>query len=174
MTTNDLIHRQLVDQHVRLLGNLQGLLRKAGTVATARKFPQQALTLDRLAPDMHPLTVQVRIACDIARGGAARLGGKTASEAPALGDSVESLCAYAQHTIDFLRTLRPEDFAGAAAQRVTFPWLPGKALAGMDYFFEFVIPNVHFHVAAVYMLLRTNGLEVGKTDFLGQMSYVDA
>jgi uncharacterized protein len=172
VTDIDSYHRQLCTQHARMLANLAGLLQKAADFAAQRKFPESALLADRIAPDMHPLTVQVRIAADTARLGAARLAGKLPPEPPPLEESCAGLIRYVRHAIDHLGSFVPSDFADADGRSITFPWKPGAGLSGRDYFFCFVVPNVYFHVAAVYTILRGNGLDIGKADFLGELPFV--
>ena len=168
----DLYHRQLCAQHMRMLGNLVGLLRKAEEFAAQRKIPESALLADRIAPDMHPLTVQVRIAADTARLGAARLSGKVPAEGLPIEETCAGLIRFVQHTVEYLGTFVATDFAGADERSITFPWKPGVAMNGRDYYFCFVVPNVYFHVGAVYAILRGNGLDIGKADFLGELPFV--
>lgn len=174
MSDSAFYHRQLATQHVKMLLNLVALLRKAEAFAAQKKCPESALLADRIAPDMHPLTVQVRIATDTARLGAARLSGKQPPEAPTLEETCDGLCRYVEHTIAYLGGFTAADFAAADSLLIAFPWKPGKGLRGRDYLFTYVVPNVYFHVTAVYAILRGNGLDVGKADFLGELPFVDA
>ena len=106
--------------------------------------------------------------------GAARLAGWQPLEVPAPEETCDGLCRYVEHTIGWLGGVAEADFLALESQTITFPWKPGQGAGGRDHFFAFVVPNVYFHVTAVYLILRGNGLDVGKADFLGVLPFVDA
>lgn len=154
---------------IRMLGNLATILEKAAAHAEARKFDPGVLVASRLYPDMFPLAKQVQIASDAAKGGAARLAGV---EPPAFEDdekTLPELVARVHRTVEFLRTLKPEQFEGAEDRTVTWKTRAGeKSMVGMPYLLTHVNPNFYFHVTTAYAILRHNGVEVGKGDYLGR------
>ena len=151
---------------------IEAILDKAAEFAEARKFDPSVLLNARLAPDMHPLSRQVQIATDMAKGTAVRLAGQ---ELPRFEDheaTFAELRARVQKTIAFLNTLRPEQFAGAETRPITLKLGPPGSqrevnFEGLNYLLGFGTPNVYFHYTMVYALLRHNGLELGKPDYVG-------
>lgn len=154
----------------RALTNLASLLEKAAAHCEARKIDPSVLVNSRLFPDMFPLSRQVQIASDIAKFGAARLAGV---EAPKFEDTETSfleLIARLHRTREFLDTLTPDQFVGSEERSVTWQTRHGaRTMQGMPYLTTFVLPNVYFHATTTYALLRHNGVEVGKQDFLGPL-----
>jgi len=154
---------------IRMLGNLAAILEKAAAHAEARKFDASVLVASRLYPDMFPLAKQVQIASDAAKGGTARLAGV---EPPAFEDNektIPELVARLHRTVEFLRTLEPGQFEGAEDRTVTWKTRAGeKSMVGMPYLLTHVNPNFYFHVTTAYAILRHNGVEVGKGDYLGR------
>ncbi|MWV17508.1 DUF1993 family protein [Pseudomonas sp. L-22-4S-12] len=154
---------------VRMFGNLAAILDKAAVYADAKKIDPAVLLNARLAPDMHPLTRQVQIASDAAKGCAARLAG---AEIPSFADSESSfaeLQARIQKTLDFIQGFSPAQIDGSEEREVVIRF-PGAELkfSGQDYLLHFVLPNFYFHLTTAYAILRHNGLEIGKMDFLGR------
>jgi hypothetical protein len=153
---------------VRGLGNLSGLLGKGLASAEARDIDPAVLIAARLAPDMHPLSRQVQIASDSAKGAAARLAG---AEVPSFADTETTfpeLQARIARTIDFLQTLKAEQFEGAEAKTITLPSPGGEMkFSGQDFLFGFALPNFFFHVTIAHAILRHNGVPIGKMDYLG-------
>ncbi len=152
----------------RMLGNLDAILLKAQAHAEAHGIDPLVLSSARLYPDMLPLTSQVYIAADIVKGGAARLAGV---DAPVFADTEKSLLelsARVQKTIAFLDTLEADQFTGSESRAIELK-LRTRTLEfiGQDYLLNFVLPNMHFHIATCYGLLRHNGVPLGKADFLG-------
>ena len=162
------MYRVTVPVLKRALRNLAHVLEKGQSHAQARKIDPAVLLGSRLALDMFPLTRQVQIAADIAKAGAARLAGR---EPPAFEDkesTFEELQARIARTLEFIDSLPAEAFDGAAGRRVSIK-LGGNPMEfeGLHYWEYFVIPNVFFHAATAYAILRHNGVELGKADFLG-------
>ena len=157
----------LVPQYIRMLKNLSGFLDKAQALATAKKFEVDTLLTARLAPDMIPLLGQVQIACDQAKGGAARLSGK---EAPKHEDNEKTFADVKERVakvLSYLEGFKEIDFRGYEARKITLPWAPGKVMSGPDYLAQMALPNFYFHVTTAYAILRHNGVDIGKTDFIG-------
>ena len=154
---------------VRALSALADVLAKAEAHAAAKKIGPPALLDARLFPDMFPLTKQVQIASDSAKGGAARL----AQVAPPSFEDNEAsfgeLIERCRKTIAFLQTLTPEQLDGGEDRTVTWKTRSSeKSMQGLPYLLHHVIPNVYFHVTTAYNILRHNGVEIGKQDFLGR------
>ena len=153
----------------RALENLAAVLEKAATQAEAKKVDQGAYITARLFPDMFPLAKQVQIASDISKGGASRLAGV---EPPAFEDNEATFADLAQRcrkTVEYLKTLKPAQFEGAEDRTVTWKTRTAeKSMQGTPYLFNHVLPNVFFHTTTAYDILRHNGIELGKQDFLGR------
>jgi len=154
---------------VRALTNLRSVLQKGEAHAEAKKFKPEVLLNDRLAPDMLPLTRQVQIVTDQAKGSSARLAG---AEVPKYEDTEATfaeLYARIDKTLAFIKGFKPEQIDGSEARDITLP-SPRSPLEfkGQDYLLYFVLPNVYFHCTTAYAILRHNGVELGKMDFIGK------
>lgn len=150
------------------LTNLSHLLAKGQAHADAKKFDALVLAQYRLAPDMLPFTRQVLIACDAAKLCVARLSGL---EAPKFDDTevtLADLTVRIQKTLEWLQTVPASALDGTEAKSITFPVGKDKTrtMQGEDYLKHWAIPNVFFHVTTAYAILRHNGVDVGKGDFL--------
>ncbi len=152
----------------RALKNLSLILDKGAAFAEKKQIDGAVLTNSRLAPDMFPLARQVQIACDIAKGAAARLSG---TEIPKYDDTettFQELKARIEKTLNFVNGIAADDFKDAEKRDVVLNTRRGDLkFSGLSYVTDFVLPNVYFHATAAYAILRHNGVEVGKTDFLG-------
>jgi uncharacterized protein len=153
----------------RALNNLADVLEKAASQAEARKFEPEVLVHSRLFPDMFPLAKQVQIASDISKGGTARLA---QLDPPAFEDNEKTLAELVtrlRKTVAYLDTLKPEQIDGSEDRTVTWKTRTSeKSMQGLPYLFNHVLPNVFFHVTTAYNILRHNGIEIGKQDFLGK------
>ncbi|HYC37174.1 MAG TPA: DUF1993 domain-containing protein [Usitatibacter sp.] len=153
----------------RVLENLAAVLQKAQAHAEARKIDPSVLVNARLYPDMFALAKQVQIASDAAKGGAARLA---QAQAPAFEDTEATFADLVERcnkTVAYLRTLKPEQFQGSEDRTVTWKTRTAeKSMVGMPYLLNHVLPNVFFHATTAYGILRHNGVELGKQDFLGR------
>ena len=156
---------------LRALGNLDAILDKAVASAEARKFDPQVFLSSRLAPDMFPLTRQVQIACDFCKGTMARLGGV---ENPKMEDTEASfadLKARIAKVRTFVEGVQEAGFAGAEEREISFQAGPRQLqFKGLTYLLGYALPNLYFHMSMVYAILRHNGVDLGKRDFLGQVS----
>lgn len=152
----------------RTLGNLAAILEKGEQHADAKKVPHQVLLDARLFIDMYPLTRQIQIATDMSKGAGARLAGL---EVPRYEDNETSfaeLQARIAKTIEFLDSITPEQLVGAETREITITIRKAELkFSGQDYLLRWVLPNVYFHVTTAYNILRHNGVELGKQDFLG-------
>jgi hypothetical protein len=162
-----------VVQFSKVLGNLSAILDKGAAYADAKKFDVAVLLNARLAPDQFHLIRQVQIACDTAKLGVARLTGKVES-APVHPDT-ETTLAELQTRIksvqEYLAGFSAEDFVGAETRTVSQPRWEGKYLTGLEFAIQHAIPNIYFHVTTAYSILRHNGVDLGKKDYLGPMPY---
>jgi len=154
----------------KLLHNMDGWFEKAKAHAAAKKFDANLLLQTRIAPDMFPLVRQVQAACDSAKFAAARTAGK---DPPAHADteqSIDDVRARIATVVAYLETFKASDFDGAEKRTISNPRWEGKTMTAPDYFVEHAVPNFFFHLSMVYALLRHNGVDVGKRDYLGQLS----
>jgi len=155
---------------IRSLTNLRSILEKAMTYAEAKKIDPSVLVNARLYPDMFPLSRQVQIATDVAKGAVSRLAG---TEPPKYEDNEATfpeLLARVDKTIALLESFKPEQIDGSEDRTIALPMHDRTVnFKGLPYLLDFVLPNVYFHVATVYAILRHNGLEIGKRDFLGSI-----
>ena len=153
----------------RSLNNLAAILEKGAAHAEAKKIDPGVLIGSRLYPDMFPLVKQVQIASDVAKGGSARLA---QAEPPAFEDNEASfpeLVARLRKTVAYLETLKPEQIDGSEDRTVTWQTRTAtRSMQGLPYLLNHVLPNVNFHVTTAYAILRHNGVEIGKQDFLGR------
>lgn len=158
----------------KLLGHVLVWLDKAEAHAKAKSFDTQVLMEARLAPDQFAFVRQVQSACDTAKLGASRLTGKDAPSHPDTEKTFEELRARVRSTLAYLDTLQAQDFEGAASRIIRNPRWEGKVALGSDYFLEHAVPNFFFHLTHAYAILRHNGVDLGKRDFLGHQTRRDA
>lgn len=163
------MYQQSVPVLVRALGNLRAFLAKGAAHCEAKKLDPFALTSFRLYPDMFPMSRQVQIACDISKGCVARLSGATAPVFEDTERTFAELDARIEKTLAFVRSIPADQIDGTENKAVVIK-TPFRDLnfEGQDYVQKFVLPNVYFHSATAYNILRHNGVDVGKMDFLGQ------
>jgi uncharacterized protein len=160
-----------VDLFTQSLTNLSALLEKGLAHATARKFDPSVLLNSRLAPDMFPLSRQVQIACDSAKNSCSRLAGL---EPPRFEDNektIEELRARIARTIEYIKGIPTSALEGSEDRDIRVPTGPDKFLdfKGLTFVQRWAIPNVFFHITTAYAILRHNGVEIGKRDFLGNV-----
>lgn len=163
------MYQATVPPLARSLTNLATILSKAAAHAEAKKIDPAVLLNSRLYPDMLPLTRQVQIASDVARRGAARLAGLEAPKVEDTETTFAELRDRLHQTIAYLETLTPEQIDGSEAKAIALP-IGDKTMTfeGLPYLLSFIQPNVYFHVTTAYAILRHNGVELGKLDFLGK------
>jgi hypothetical protein len=158
----------LVPTANRMLGNLSNFLDKAEAFAAAKKIDAAVLLNSRLAPDMFPLTRQVQIACDMAKGAAARLSGTDIPKFEDNETTIAELKARVAKTLAFVNGTDAAKYTGSEDRDVTLPTRTGeRRLKGLNYLRDYVLPNVYFHTTTAYAILRHNGVELGKNDFVG-------
>jgi hypothetical protein len=152
----------------RGLTNMSAILDKAATHAANKKFDSVVLAQARLYPDMHPLTRQVQIACDTAKGAAARLARIDVPKHEDTETTLPELRARIAKTVDFLQSVNAAQLKDAESRAIEIKFPNGsRKFTGIAYLTDFVLPNFYFHVSMAYALLRKNGVEIGKGDYLG-------
>jgi len=162
------MYQALVPVAIRQLTNLSEILKKAESYATAKKVEPEVFTSTRLIVDMYPLSRQIQIAADIVKGGAARLAGVEVPSFPDTEKTFSELQARIAKTIDFLKTFKPNQIDGSEDRKVTLK-VGGQEMTfpGQAYLLGFVLPNLFFHTSIAYAIMRQNGVEIGKRDYLG-------
>jgi hypothetical protein len=158
-----------VPAFLQILNSLSGLLNKAEAHCAAKNIQPEVLLSARLYPDMLPLSKQIQLASDFAAKGCARV---THSEVPSIPDTEKTFAELQQRlakTIDYVKGFKPAQFDGADTKDVTFPAGPNNTmtLKGQQFISHFAFPNFYFHAATAHGILRHNGVEIGKRDFLG-------
>jgi len=161
------MHALSVEVFVNALANLSWILQKAANDAAQRKFDPGVLLTARLAPDMFPLTRQVQIAADIAKNSVARLAGQEPLRFEDNETTIEQLRARIGRTIDLLKSVPASALEGSETRDVKLP--AGERtleFKGLDFLQRWAIPNVFFHITTAYNILRHNGVDLGKRDYL--------
>jgi hypothetical protein len=158
-----------VPAYLQMLNSLSGLLTKAEAYCEAKKIQPEVLLASRLYPDMLPLSKQIQLAGDFAVRGCARV---THSEVPATPDTEKTFAELRQRlakAADYVKSFKPAQFEGADTRDVTFPMGPDKTMTmkGQQFIANYSLPQFYFHAAIAHGLLRHNGVEVGKRDFMG-------
>lgn len=161
--------------YLHMLKNLAAILEKAEAHAKANGIDPQSYLEARIAPDMHPLTNQLQLASDAAKGGAARLGGVTPPSFPDTETTWAEVKERVAKTIAFVEGVKRDQVDGREDATIDIP-LPGRTLsfAGRDFLALFSLPNFMFHVTTAYALLRSKGVPLGKMDFLNGSQVVPA
>ncbi|WP_158816572.1 DUF1993 family protein [Methylocapsa sp. S129] len=163
-----LLYQATVPVFVQTLGALDAIIDKAAAHATAQKIDPAVLLASRLRPDMLPFVRQTQIVCDNAKNMAGRLAG---AEIPRFEDneaSFDDIKARIKKTLDYIGGVNSQDIEAGENREIVFPIGPNKMkMKGADYIFHFALPNFYFHLTTAYGILRHNGVELGKRDFLG-------
>lgn len=162
------MYQASVPAFLRTLTQLDAILDKAEAYAAAKKIDPATLINARLFPDMFPMSRQVQIACDFAKGACARLAGKDVPAWPDDEKTFAELKTRIAKTRDFVKTFKAGDIDGSEGRDIKIK-VGGQDMAfkGEQYLTYFVLPNHYFHAAMAYGILRHNGLEIGKSDFIG-------
>jgi hypothetical protein len=163
------LYASAVPAYLQMLNSLSAIMDKAEAYCAAKKIKPEVLLAARLYPDMLPFSRQIQLVCDFAAKGCARL---TGSEIPVTPDTETSLAELKQRvakTIGYLNDFKSSQFEGAESREVSFPAGPDKTLTlkGQQFLSHFSLPNFYFHAATAYDILRHNGVEIGKRDFMG-------
>ena len=164
----------IIGQCIQALKNLETWLDKAEQHAAAKGFDVGVLLTSRLAPDMRDFIYQVQSACDYTKGAAAWLSGQKPPRHEDNEQTIDELRNRIRKTVAFAESVKKAQYAGASERKVKLSWAPGKVIGGEGYLLQMTIPNTFFHIAMAYAILRHNGVDVGKMDFLGPINLVDA
>jgi len=164
------MYQASVPVFIRAFKNLTGVLQKGEAFAQAKKIKPAVLINDRLAPDMFTLSRQIQIATDVARRGVARLAGVEPQKFEDNEKSFADLYDRINRTIAYLESFRPQQIDGTEDKPISFEIGSNKMnFTGKEMLLNFSIPNVFFHTTVTYAILRHNGVEIGKSDFIGNM-----
>ena len=167
------MYYQLVSQCIDNFKQMAVWLDKAEQHAVARKFDVNILMDGRLAPDMRPFTYQVQSASDYVKAAAGWLTGQRPPKYEDNEKTIDELRERIRKTVAFAESVTEVAYADAADRYLTLPWKQGKVMRAADYLQQITIPNVFFHAAMGYAILRHNGVDLGKMDFLGQLNFID-
>lgn len=164
------MYQASVPVFVQYLAALDTLLDKAKTMCAAKKIDEAVIAGARLAPDMFPLSRQVQIACDFAKGASARLAGAGIPTWEDNERSLDDLKTRIAKTLSFIQSLKPEAIAGSANREITLK-IRGHDVTfkGQPYLIHFAMGHFFFHTTTAYNILRHNGVDIGKMDFIGQV-----
>ena len=165
------MHYDIVLEIKKLLGQVPSWLDKATAHATAKKFDVNTLLQARLAPDQFPLVRQLQAACDQAKYAVARPTGKDVPPHPDTEQTVDEIRTRITSVLAYLDTYSKADFENLEDKTVTTPRWEGKKMSSTDYLLQHAMPNFFFHLTTAYAILRNSGVDVGKRDFLGQLSF---
>lgn len=162
------MYQASIPNFIRMLGNLSSILTKAVGQIEAKKIDPAIFINARLAPDMYPLSRQIQIATDMAKGCAARLAG---IDVPSYEDNETTFAELQSRiakTIAFLQSINADQIDGSEERKVTLK-LRGNEISflGQPYLLNFVMPNFYFHITTAYAILRHNGIDIGKMDYVG-------
>ena len=164
------MYHQTFGQMKKQLGQLDKWLEAAEAFAKTKSFDSSLFLGFRLAPDQFAFARQLQVTCDTAKLAASRLTGKEAPKQEDTEKSLEELRARVRSVVSYLDGFSAKDFEGAATRVVTQPRWEGKVMSGADYFLEHALPNFFFHLSHCYAILRHNGVDIGKRDYLGALS----
>jgi hypothetical protein len=161
-------HDATVPAFLQILGSLQGILTKTEAHCKAKNIPPEVLLGARLYPDMLPFSKQIQLACDFAGKSCARLTHSEVVAVPDTEKTFEELKARLAKTVDYVKAFKPAQFEGADTKDVTFPVGPSTmTVKGQQFLNNYAFPNFYFHATTAHGILRHNGVEIGKRDFLG-------
>jgi hypothetical protein len=166
-----MLYQMTVPLFTKTLTNLSHVLDQGAKHAEAKKFEVEVLLNSRLAPDQFHLIRQVQIACDTAKLCVSRLTGKEAPSHPDTEKTLADLKTRIQQTVAYLQSTSAKDFEGSEERKITTARWEGKHLVGSDYVAHHAIPNIYFHATTAYAILRHNGVDVGKKDYLGDLPF---
>ena len=162
-----------IKEQKQMITNVEAWLEKGVAHANAKAFDPAVLLAARLAPDQYPLLRQIQSVCDSAKFTAARLADKEPPKHPDTEQTLDEIRARIKTCKAYLDTFKPADFEGAETRLVPVAFMPGKVLTGLDFLFELQLPNIFFHATTAYAILRHNGVNLGKTDYIGSLSVRD-
>lgn len=155
----------------KLLGNVDRWLDKVAAHADAKKFDPEILIHARLVPDQYPFVRQIQAACDQAKFTCAKMTGKEAPSHPDTEKTSAELRQRARTVVEYLGTFKREDFNGCEDRLCSHTWMGGKQMRAGDYLDHLALPNFHFHMTTAYSILRHNGVDLGKSDYIVELPF---
>jgi hypothetical protein len=165
------MHQCSIPVFIHSLNNLTALLKKGETHFAKEGLDASELINARLHPDMHPLSRQVQIACDVAKGAGARISGIEAPKYDDTESTFTELYTRIDNTLHFLSALSAEAINGTEDKDITMQAGPYELeFTGSSYLIKWALPNLYFHISTAYNILRHNGVDIGKIDFLGPIN----
>lgn len=168
-----MLHDLSVVQIAKMLRNLENWIDKGVALAESRSWDPELLLSARLVADQYPLLKQVQAACDSAKALAARMAGVEVPSHPDDEETLPEIRERIHKTLAFLETVTAEQVEGGEDRELTLPFMKDKRIKGDDYLAEMALPNFYFHVVTAYAILRKNGVELGKRDFIGSLKLYD-
>jgi hypothetical protein len=166
------MYYQVVAQCAETLKNMEVWLDKAEQYAATKKFDVGVLMTSRLAPDMQGFIYQVQSACDYVKGAAAWLSGQIPPNHEDNEQTIAEVRARIRKTLAFVESVEPQQYADANERGVKIEWAGGRSIRAEDYLMQITIPNVFFHITTAFAILRHNGVDIGKMDFLGAIRWI--
>jgi uncharacterized protein len=163
------MYASTIPQFIKMLDNLDSWIDKAVEHAKKKNFDPSVYLEARLAPDQYTFLRQVQSACDAAKTAAARLAGKDPPKHPDTETTLDEIRARINTCRDYLKAVAPADLANSEQRLIALPFRPGKGMRGTDYTVDLALPNFYFHIVTAYSILRHNGIDLGKTDYIGSM-----
>ncbi len=170
------LYTMTVEPFSKKLEALKGLLGKVDSHASSRqlewhapRLQEDALLQSRLISDQFPFIRQIQIACDNAKNGVARLAEIEAPKMEDVEKTIPELLMRIDKTLAFLKTVKPEQINGKEGVRIALPYWGGKSMSGGEYTANYLIPNFYFHLTTAYAIMRKNGVQIGKDDFMGPL-----
>lgn len=168
----NLVYNLTAVQMGHMLNNMLNWVEKAEKHVIAKKVdPIDALLEQRLIVDQYSLVEQIQSACDAAKFTCSRLSAKEPPKHPDTEKTFGEIKARLQSVITYLKTYKADDFKGCADRKITQPWMEGKYIGGSDYLRELALPNFYFHATTAYAIMRAQGIDVGKADYIGEMNW---
>jgi hypothetical protein len=168
------LYSATIPQFKRILQNVERWIDKTVAFAELKKFDPNTLLTARLAPDQFALVRQIQSTADQTKLTVARLTAKDPPKHPDTEQTFDELRKRLHSVIGYLDTFKESDFDGVESRLISLPFFPeGKAMSASDYLVERQLPNVYFHTSMIYAILRHNGVDLGKSDFIGPVTYRD-
>ena len=155
----------------KLLKNVDRWLDKAAAYADAKKFDPEILMNARLAPDQYPFLRQIQSACDQAKYTVSKMTGKEPPVHPDTEKTIAEIRTRVKTVLDYMATFKREDFVDCETRACTHTWMQGKSMRAGDYLDHLALPNFHFHMTTAYSILRHNGVDLGKMDYLVDLPF---
>ncbi|EJO70389.1 PF09351 domain protein [Leptospira kirschneri str. 200803703] len=169
--TKRMLFEITIQQFTKMLHQLKLLLEKGVSYSETKKFDVEVLLNSRLAPDQFHFIKQIQIVCDTAKLGVSRLTGKDAPKHEDQEKTLSELQTRIDSTLNYLSTFTEKDFSEANDRKVSNPRWEGKYLTGKEFAIQHLIPNFYFHITTAYSILRHNGVDIGKKNYLGEMPF---